>query len=84
MNEIKKEIYPIIKKQLNQRQATVLKALKEIQPATGQEIANLLGVPLHTISGRITELKQKKRVEVIGKRYPFKGSKYPAAVLKVA
>lgn len=44
---------------LSERQKEVLNALRYLGQATCSEVAVLLGVPHHTISGRTCELKKK-------------------------
>jgi len=53
--------YHLLRGKLRKRQGEVLRAVQELGGfATSYEVAERLGVPLHTISGRITELKEKE------------------------
>ncbi len=45
---------------INERQRNVLEAIKKLGNATMRDIALYMNVPMHTISGRITELKSPK------------------------
>ena len=69
MAETSLEAYEYLKREnkLKPTQQEVLQALKELGTATSKKIAKKLHKPLHTISGRITELKDMGLIEVIGK-----------------
>lgn len=54
--------FGIVKPQLTQRESWVLEALEEIQPASAEQVANHLKVPINVISGRMTGLKKKERI----------------------
>lgn len=54
-------------------QKQIKEALEEIGPAIGEEIAQHLGVPYHTISGRFGELQEKGLIEVKGKKQNSRG-----------
>ncbi len=57
--------------QFAKRQAheTILAILQVGGNGTGQEIADVMGVPYHTVSGRISELRHKLRlIEPTGER----------------
>ena len=69
MAETSLEAYEYLKAndKLKPTQQEVLQVLKELGTATSKRIAKKLHKPLHTISGRITELKDMGLIEVIGK-----------------
>lgn len=48
---------------LTKREAWVLEALEEIAPASCEDVANHLGVPVNVISGRFTGLKKKLLIQ---------------------
>ena len=47
--------------------------------ATSEEISRAIGLPLHSISGRCSELKARKKISVIGKKPNRSGR--PASIL---
>ena len=58
-----------IKDKITQGQEDVLWAMEELgNPTTSKEIAVWLAKPLHKISGRISELKEKNLIQQIGRR----------------
>lgn len=46
----------VIKPNLQEKEKAVLNALRHLNGATRQEVAEYLGVPVHTITGRFTRL----------------------------
>jgi predicted ArsR family transcriptional regulator len=69
-----------LKKQpeISEDQQKVLEALKEIGPATAEQVANHLNVPINTISGRFGgegELQDKNLIQVKGKVKNTRGYK---------
>jgi len=62
------------KKELTEDQKMVKDALQEIGPAIGEEIANHLNVPYHTISGRFGELEDQGKIETRGKKQNPRGN----------
>jgi len=72
------------KPEITDDQEQVLNALKEIGPATCEEVANHLGVPPHTISGRFggeNELQDQGRIQKDGKKENPRG--YMATLWKL-
>lgn len=72
------------KPEINNDQEKVLNALKQIGPATAEEIAKHLGVPPHTISGRFGgqgELHDKGLIEKNGRKQNKRG--YMTQIWKV-
>lgn len=59
----------------------VYKALKQIGPAIGEEVAQHLEVPYHTISGRFSELEEQDMIETKGQKQNPRG--YMAQIWKV-
>lgn len=62
------------KQELTEDQKMVFEALQEIGPAIGEEIADHLGIPYHTISGRFGELQDQDRIETNGKKQNPRGN----------
>jgi len=62
------------KEELTEDQQKVLQALKETGPAIGEEIAQHLNLPYHTISGRFGELKDQGKIETRGKKQNPRGN----------
>ena len=52
-----------IKRELPKRQQAVLEIIEEFQPISLHQVARKLDTFPHVISGRITELKDKRRIE---------------------
>jgi predicted ArsR family transcriptional regulator len=72
------------KPEINGDQQKVFNALKEIGPATAEEVAKHIGVPPHTISGRFggeNELEDQGLIEKNGKKQNTRG--YMATIWKV-
>lgn len=72
------------KPELTPDQKKVLEALEEIGPATCEEVANHLGVPPHTISGRFGgegELAEQGEIESDGQKQNPRG--YMVTIWKV-
>jgi len=72
------------KPELTEDQEKVLNALKEIGPATCEEVAQHLGVPPHTISGRFGgqgELQDQGKIREKGRKQNPRG--YMATIWKV-
>lgn len=53
---------------LTAREVQVFEVIEELFPTTLEDIARNLGVPEHSISGRITGLKKKKLIKVVGRQ----------------
>lgn len=62
------------KEELTDDQKKVRDALKEIGPAIGEEVANHLNVPYHTISGRFGELQDQDRIKKKGMKQNPRGN----------
>lgn len=62
------------KKELTQDQKKVREALQEIGPAIGEEVAQHLNVPYHTISGRFGELQDQQEIETKGMKQNPRGN----------
>lgn len=65
----REKVHPNIKK----RHEKVLNAIKFLQPCTSLDVADFLNVPLHSISGRFSELSGNKEygrpmIECVGER----------------
>ena len=60
--ETSKEAYKEIQETLGERQLLVLNALRKIQPATNSMIANYLHLPINTITPRMHELRNQKKM----------------------
>ena len=67
MSQAQLESYQQIRAELGRRQREVLSLLERYN-LSGQEIATELGLPLHSISGRITELVRRGKVQDSGSR----------------
>jgi len=68
-NQVQLDNWQKKKPETTEDQRQVLQALKEIGPATIEEVAQHLGVPPHTISGRFggnNELQDQDLIEVKG------------------
>lgn len=63
------ESWQRIAKHLGRKQRDVYDVIQSRQGASSQDIADCLHLPLHSISGRITELCRMGRIEDSGKRY---------------
>jgi len=61
MSQTQLESYQQIRPELGRRQREVL-ALLEFEDLSGQEIASRLGLPLHSVSGRLTELHDEGEI----------------------
>lgn len=48
---------------LGERQAAVLSAIRTLQSACNQKIANYLGIPVNQVTGRVFELRDKGLVK---------------------
>ena len=62
------------KPELTDDQQKVKEALEEIGPAIGEEIAQHLGVPYHTISGRFGELQDQDQITTKGMKQNPRGN----------
>jgi len=62
------------KQELSEDQEKVFEALKEIGPVIGEEIAQHLGVPYHTISGRFGELQDQNQIKKKGMKQNPRGN----------
>lgn len=51
-----------VKPVIGHRQQQVLTAIEELQPCCNQEIANHLKWPINMVTGRVKELRDKRRV----------------------
>ena len=78
------EAYEYLKKSgvLTQRQQEVYFKLLELGRATGKEIASKLKKPYHTISGRLTELRNAGLIKIID-RIKEEGSRTSSRVYSV-
>ena len=56
-----------VEPQLTAREVQVFEVIEELFPTTLEGIAKSLNVPEHTVSGRITGLKKKKLIKVVGR-----------------
>ena len=54
--------FAVVKPKLTAREQWVLEALEEIAPACTEDVADYLKVPPHVISGRMTGLKNKRKI----------------------
>lgn len=61
------------KPEISGDQKKIVEALKEIGPAIGEEVAQHLEVPYHTISGRFGELQDQGQIQVKGKKQNSRG-----------
>lgn len=67
MNQISMANYfSSIEPKLTDKEAKVLEAIEELYPCTLDMVAEYLAVPPHTISGRITGLKNKRKIAPVG------------------
>ena len=65
MNQLSLEVYRNeVKPKLTEREQWVLEALEELQPASCEQVAEYLKVPVNVISGRFTGLKKKEKITV--------------------
>lgn len=55
------------KPKFTEDQRQVRQIIKENGPITGSAVARMMQKPYHSISGRITELKDMNVIEVVGK-----------------
>jgi len=62
ITETSKEAFEEILPELGERQLLVLNALRRIQPATNSMIANYLNKPINTITPRMHELRNQKKL----------------------
>ena len=62
------------KPELTEDQKMVKEALQQIGPAIGEEVANHLNTPYHTISGRFGELQDQGEIETKGKKQNPRGN----------
>lgn len=67
MSETQLESWFKLLPSLGRRQMQVLSLLERYN-LSGQEIATELGLPLHSVSGRVTELVRRGRVQDSGSR----------------
>lgn len=81
MNSKSIEVYKtIIEPTIKKRHERVIAALNQLQPCTSLDVADHLGVPLHSISGRFTELSDPKEygrpiIESVGEKRNKFGNK---------
>lgn len=64
IQETSLEAYESIKDTLGKRQQQVYDCLKEIQPATNLMISKKLGLPINSVTPRVQELRNMKKVGV--------------------
>ena len=62
IRETSKEAFEEVKENLGERQLLVLNALRKIQPATNSMIAQYLNKPINTITPRVHELRNQKKL----------------------
>lgn len=74
MNEHSLMVYEQIKPSLTAREQAVLMAASQSSHFTLESVARLMNVSPHTISGRITSLKKKGLVRVVGRGYNKAGN----------
>jgi Mn-dependent DtxR family transcriptional regulator len=65
-----------VKKNLKGRKQIILAKVYQKRGSTSRDIAKLLKVPQHTISGRFTDLEKLGLIKDIGRKY-YKGSAQP-------
>jgi predicted HTH transcriptional regulator len=67
-NAQSKTAFDMVKQKLTLRQKIVLSWIALEQQATSKRVAELMRVPLNTISGRFTELKAAGKIQQVGRR----------------
>lgn len=65
-----------VQPELMSRKEMVVTAIKELGKASMRAIADHIGVPLHTISGRFSELQRDGRIKVVGSKSTTCTTKY--------
>ena len=64
-----------VRDDLTQRQKTIYMVIKEYQPLALFEMVRILDKPINEISGRVSELKQKNKIQITGHKINPKSRK---------
>lgn len=63
-----------VKPELTKREEDVMDVVELKYPTTLEQVARVMRVPEHTISGRFTGLKKKDRIKAVGRTRNGRGS----------
>lgn len=75
LNENSLAAFTALEPKLTKREQWVLEALEQICPASCEEVAKYLMVPVNVISGRFTGLRNKGKIEEAYKQRNSRGSR---------